>query len=29
MLAVKRALEQTGLKAVMVQTVVGHIGPGD
>jgi pyruvate formate lyase activating enzyme len=29
MLAVKRTLEQTGLKAVVVQTVVGHIGPGD
>jgi hypothetical protein len=29
MLAVKRTLEQAGLKAVVVQTVVGHIGPGD
>jgi hypothetical protein len=29
MLAVKRTLEQTGLKAVVVQIVVGHIGPGD
>jgi hypothetical protein len=29
MLAVKQTLEQTGLKAVVVQTVVGHIGPGD
>jgi len=28
MLAVKRTLEQAGLKAVVVQTVVGHIGPG-
>jgi len=27
MLAVKRVLEQAGLKAVVVQTTIGHIGP--
>jgi len=29
MLEVKRALEATGLKTVIVQTSRGHLGPGD
>jgi len=29
MLTVKRILESTGLKAVVVQTAIGHIGPDD
>ncbi|MFQ6102581.1 MAG: hypothetical protein ACE5OS_15325 [Anaerolineae bacterium] len=28
MLTVKRILEESGLKAVVVQTAIGHIGPG-
>jgi hypothetical protein len=29
MLTVKRVLEERGLKAVIVQTERGHVGPGE